>query len=163
MAGTRTAPTVDGAPAFWHVAFQFIDASGDLRTISGDFDDDMTDAEVESLAVSLQAVTQSNLVRVEKTAVYSGAVTVSGATNLQRSSVFDQVILRAKSPTLNLGYSWEIPAPITALFVGDTDQINTASVPLGAVMTALGAGKAGYGFVSTRYTERKEINKAQRL
>lgn len=163
MAGTRTAPTVDGTPPYIHIGFQFVDASGDIRTISGDFDATMTDAEIEALAADLQVVTQANLVRVDVTQVYSGAVTAAGATNLQRSSVFDQVIMRAKNPSLNIGYSWEIPAPITALFVGDTDQVLTTSVPLANVMTALGDGKAGYGFVSLRYTERKEINKAQRI
>lgn len=163
MAGTRTAPTVDGTPPYQHVAFKFLDVSGDIRTISGDFDPEMTAAEIETLAATLQVATQASLVRIDVSQVYAGAEIVGNATNLQRDSVFDQIILRAKNPSLNIGYSWELPAPIPAAFVGDTDTVLTTSVPLLNIINALGAGKAGYGFVSMRYTERKEINKAQKI
>lgn len=163
MAGVRTAPAVDGTPPYQHIAFTFIDASGDIRTISGDFDPEMTAAEIETLAVTLQVVTQASLFKIEVTAVYAGAAIVGNATSDQRSSVYDQVVSRAKNPSLNIGYSWQIPAPITALFVGNTDQVLATSVPLLNTYAALGAGKAGYGFVSVRYTERSEINQAQRL
>lgn len=163
MAGTRTAPTVDGTPPYIHVAFRFIDASGDIRTISGDFDADMTVVEIEALAAALQVATQASLFGIERTEVYNGAQITGNAENDQRDSVYDQVIMRAKNPSLNIGYSWEVPAPIPAVMVGDTDQVLTTSVPLANIMNALGAGKVGYGFVSLRYSERKELNKAQKI
>lgn len=163
MAGTRTAPTVDGSPGYKHVGLKFVDRSGDERTIAIDADGEATDAEIEALAAAAVPASQGSLFEISVEYKYKGARVAGNAEVGQRNSVFDQIIARAKSPSLNLGYSWELPAPVAGLMVGDTDTVNTASTLLTALYTALGAIKAGYGFVSVRYTEKKEINKAQKL
>lgn len=162
--GTRTAPAINGTPVFKRVSITHIDASGDVRTISTDVAGDATAAEVETLVAAQQALTQASVYQVEIAEVYAGQANTTNATNLQRSSVYDQVIYRAKNPTVNLAYSWEAPAPVLALLIGDSDVPVNPSALNTALFNALGALKAaGYAFKSIRYTERKEINKAIKI
>lgn len=161
---TRTAPTVNGTPARYRVSIGLIDASGDSRTISIDvLAADFTDAKVEALVAAQQAASQASVWNVEVSAVYAGDQDSGNADTGQRNSVYDNVALRAKNASTNIGYDGYVLAPATAVMLGDTDEIDPASTELQNVLTAYLALKAGYTFRSARFTERTEKNAAIKL
>lgn len=161
--GTRTAPVVDGTPNFKHVAFTFIDASGDQRTISGDFEVATTDTEIDALGDALEDASQASLWKISVTAIYQGDDDSGNAVTGSRDSVYDNVAVRLKNATTNAGTSWFIPAPAPEIMLGDLDQIDPASTELAAVFTAILAMAPGFQVKSARYTERREINQAVKI
>jgi len=164
MAGTRTAPTYTATPARWRVSLKFIDASGDVRTISLDvLAADYSVAKVETFAAAEQAATQASLCSIEVAAVFAGDEDASNAGTDERNSVFDNVALRAKNATTNIAYDGYIVAPDPLVMLGSTDEIDPASTVLLDVLAAYLALKAGYTFRSARYTERLEKNIAIKL
>lgn len=161
---TRTATTVNGTPARYRVSLSFMDASSDKRTISIDvLAADYTAAKVEALAAAQQDASQASLWKIEVAAVYEGDADAGNADTDQRNSVFDNVALRAKNATTNIGYDGYVLAPAPAVMLADSDEIDPASTELAAVLTAYLALKAGYTFRSARFTERMEKNAAVKL
>jgi hypothetical protein len=163
MAGTRTAGTIDGSGSYKHISVSFQDVSGDPRTISDDVPIGVTDAQVESLVAALQAASQASIFRVGVEMVYAGDEDASNAESGTRDSVYDNVAIRLKNPTANLGKTQYIPAPDPAVMLADSDQVDPASTELGAVFTAWLALLSGYSVKSARFTERREINQATKF
>ena len=164
----KTSPVVDNvgqSPSYVHVAFRFIDASGDMRTVSHDIDaTDATDAKIEALAVAYGAASNANLYAVEITQVWGAAKTASGATDALKESVYDNVVVQLKGNQNDSSRGF-IPAPLASMFVGASDQIDASDAQFTAVKNALVAlytatSKAAIG---VRYTERREINEQTAL
>lgn len=159
----RTAPTVDSVtgPAYVHVAFRFIDISGDLRTVSFDVDPaDATDAKIEAHAAALGAITNADLYAVEVTNVYGAVADSSNAATGEKSeSVYDNIVVLLKN-TINQSKRGFVPAPIGAVMTQGTDQIDGNDTDLATYLTSLqdlfAAGS--YSITGARYTERREIN-----
>lgn len=166
----RSAPEVDNtgsAPAYVHVAYRFIDFSGDLRTVSMDLDPTAaTDTLIEALAVEYGTASNADLYAIEVTDVWGAVADASNAveTTGKSNSVYDNLVVQMKNVT-NQSVRVYIPAPVSNLFVGGTDQIDGESTPLANFLTdalALFSG-AGYTIVGARYTERREINEQVRF
>lgn len=160
----RSAPTVNGTPTYRRVSFSWIDATGDVRTDSIDVTDAaVTDVEIEALAVALAAISNADLYKVEVSMIYGAIQDKSNATNAPRASIYQNLATLAKTPT-NLSKRGFVPAPVDAIFVTGTDQIDPISVPLGNYFTALLAVfGGGWNIASARYTERREINNAVKI
>lgn len=160
MAGTRTAPTVDGTPDFKRISLSLVDAQGDIRSVSLVVDAATTVATIEALVAALQAVTNASIYEVTVTDVYSGARNTSNASDAVVNSVYSNIVYHIKaSPTSSQrGY---VPAPIDAVFIAGTDTPDINNADLGTWFAAVLAAAGGaYTGQSVRYTERREVNDA---
>lgn len=153
-------PAIDGTPNKKTVSFRMIDVSGDLRTVTIEVALASTDAEIAALGAALGAATNANIYEAKVVADYIAQPTASTAVADEENSVYDNIVLLAKS---NVGDSSRlfVPAPIRSLFLGDSDTPDPSSAELQAVIDAFEAVSiSGYVVVSARYTERREINEA---
>lgn len=156
-------PAIDGTPNKKTVSFRMIDVSGDLRTVTIEAALASTDVEIAALGTALAAATNASIYEVKVVSDYISAAIASEALADEENSVYDNIVLLAKS---NVGDSSRlfIPAPIRTLFLGDSDTPNPDSTEMQAVIDAFEAVSiAGYTVVSARYTERREINEAIRF
>lgn len=158
---TRTAPTVDGTPTSKLVSFRWIDVSGDVRTDSMYVPTTATDAQIEAMAVALQAGSNASLHSVMVELQYGSVPDASNATAGSKSeSVHDQLFFVAKnSDPFKIVQRAYFPAPISDLFIADSDNLNPAETKITDLLTAfLAVIGAGYSIVWGRYTEKSEIN-----
>lgn len=160
MPGTRSAPTVDGTPPFQQVSYQFIDSTEDIRSISIQFPPGTTSAQIEAVAVQLQALSNASLYNIAVRAVYGSNPDVSNALAAVHISVYDNVVVLFKDQ-LNHSQDIFIVAPTTDLQPDDSDT------PVGSELTALILAVTNgleqgttddWQAVSARYTERREKN-----
>lgn len=160
MAGTRTAPTVDGTPPFQTASYSFIDASEDIRSVSIQLPPGSTAAQIEAIGNQLQLLSNASLYKVEVKAVYGSTPDVGNADAVVHMSVYDNVVVLFKDQ-LNHSQDIFVLAPITDLQPTDSDTPDgTELLALGiAVTNALEQGTTDdWQAVSARYTERREKN-----
>lgn len=157
MAGTRTAPTVDGTPNWKVVSITVYDHTGEQRTDSYYFDADSTDAEIEAFVAALQAATNATIWKVSVSFLYNSIGDSSNAVEEVWEDADTNVVLLAKSPTVVKGDDFYIPAPINDMFIEGTNEIEPTNAVLAALMAAILPMKAGYSFVSARLSSRRDI------
>lgn len=160
MAGTRTAPTVDGTPPWQNVSFMFIDASEDSRAISGQFPPGTTAAQIEAIAAALQTRSNASLYRVDVTASYASQKDPGNADPVVHLSVYDNVVMLFKDQE-NHSQDFFIPAPTTEVQPDGSDTPDTTELlALGIVIVnALEQGTTDdWQVISARFTERREKN-----
>lgn len=165
MAGTRTAPTVNGTPVTKYVSLHFIDITGDEKTTGDRFPAAATDAQIEAWAAAEQAASSGSLYKVSTTYEYTGAADKNNAVLAEKSEV-SNVINRLFKKTDGSAKSVPILAPVPDCFVSsDSDDPTIVSPsPIPATLTALLALLgAGWDAVSLRYTSRKQQNPAVKL
>lgn len=160
---TRTAPDATTTATRRIVSFLFIDASGDTFSASEDVPVAATSANIEALADALAAASQASLYGITDTLLRSGDADPDNADTDMRNSVGQGVNILLKVPATGVTKTPRLPAPVPAVMLGNTDQIDPASTELAAVITALLAIQTGYAAQSARYTERREKNKAIKL
>lgn len=156
MAGTRTAPTVNGTPTFKAVSLTFYDYTGEQRTDSYKIDADSTNAEIEAFVAAMQACSNGTLWRVGMKDVYNSVGDPSNANEVVWEEVSANIVLLEKNAA-DASQDWYIPAPDNALFLEGTENIDPSNETLGALMTAILALKSGFSFVSARFTSRRDI------
>lgn len=160
MAGTRTAPTINGTPSHKRISIRWVDAQGDTRSTSLIADAAVLDATLETLVTTTQAISNGSIYEVEVTDVYSGARQTSNADDAVVNSIYSNIVYHVKaSPTSSQrGF---VPAPVDAVFDAGTDTPDIANTDLTAWFSAVLAVVGGaYTGQSVRYTERREINDA---
>lgn len=162
MPGTRTAPTVDGSPSYINASFVWYDYTGDQRTDTYQFDGDSTNAEIEALAAALQAASNATLWRIKKSDTYNSVGDPSNALEEVWENAKDNIVLLAKNAANN-SQDFYIPSPINDMFIEGTESIDPTDTTLNAVLTAIAPMQAGYGFVSARFTHRRQIGTAVRF
>lgn len=158
MPGTRTAPTVDGTPNYQTVSFTWYDYTGDQRTDTYPIDTTATSAEIEALAVALQAASNGTLWKIQVSQNYNSVGSKTNAIEEVWENVKDNVTILYKNAQNN-GDDFFIPSPINAMFVEGTENIDPANAVFGAVLTAIDAIKTSYSAVSARLSHRKQIGK----
>ena len=156
MPGTRTAPTVDGCPTFKKLSITLYDYTGEQRTDSYKIDADSTAVEIEAFVDALQAVTNGTIWRVVVGEVYNSVGDPSNALEDVWEESTANLVLLAKDTNDN-SENFFIPAPINAMFNEGTEDIDPTDVALGAVLSAILPMKAGFSFVSARFTSRRDI------
>lgn len=164
MAGTRTAPTVDGSPTYNTLTIYFIDTTGDLSSESFRFDSGASAATIEALIVAWQDMTQSSIYRVDVTDVYRGAQDKSNASALARAQASQGINNVFRNTTTFVADTYRIVAPVDALFIPQTDTID-GSVALWTTWAAalLAVIPPTVDWESAGYTERKSTNKKTRI
>jgi len=157
----RSAPTVDGTPNLKKVSMTFVDRSNDQRTVSQYIESTATAAQIEGLVVAAAAASNGNIFRVEVSDVYNAPKVSSQALAAEENSVFDNVVLLMKESDNPAGMDAFLPAPVRAVFVGDSDNIdNTAALYTAWRDAAVLVGLGTLVPISVRYTERREKNEA---
>lgn len=162
----RTAPTVGGTPTYVVVSFLWIDANGQLgstpytTTLAR-----ATNTVVEAMAVAVGAASNANVYDVVIEEHYAAATpAASSATDASRESVKDVITTLVRDPTSRKTQEVVIPAPLDAIFITDTQNVDVSNALYQAVNTAADALLiAGYGFISTRFSEHKATNKKTRF
>jgi len=153
---TRTAPEVNGTPTYRTASVTIYDYTGEQRTDSYQLDAGASNAQIEAFIAALQPITNGSIWRVRVGDVYNSVGDPSNADEVVWEEATSNVVLLSKN-TANDSQDWYIPAPSNDIFIEATENINPASVPLGTLMTAILALKAGYSFVSARFTSRRDI------
>lgn len=153
---TRTAPTVNGTPTFKRVSVTVYDYTGEQRTDTYQMDADTTAAEVEAFVAALQSVTNATVWRVQLADVYNSVGDPSNADEAVWEEASSNLVLLAKDATNN-AMDWFVPAPVDDMFLEGTENIDPSNVALGALLTAILALRAGFSFVSARFTSRRDI------
>jgi hypothetical protein len=156
MPGTRTAPTIDGTPDFKRVSVTVYDYTGEQRTDSYQLDADATAVEIEAFVAALQTVTNATIWRVSVSDVYNSVGDSSNAVEDVWEEASSNVVLLAKN-TANASINFFIPSPVNAMFTEGTENIDPTDADLAALLAAILAMKAGYSFVSARFTSRRDI------
>lgn len=157
MAGIRTAPAVSGTPNWKVVSVTLYDYTGEQRTDSYYFDADSTDAEIEAFVDALQDVSNATIWKVGVTFLYNSVGDSSNAIEAVWEDNDTNVVLLAKSPTVVKGDDFYIPAPIHAMFVEGTNEVDPTNTELAAFLASILPMRAGYSFVSARLTSRRDI------
>jgi hypothetical protein len=163
MAGTRSAPAVNGTPSFKRVRIAYLDFSGDARSVSWQIDATATDAEIEAVVAQSQLVTYASIYEVEVSDVYWSLGLQGNADSTpdaQTASVHDNIVLMFQNAVRSVQRFFQ-PAPINTLFepASDRPDITALTDLYVAVDTTL---KGTYTLASARYTERREMNEKVR-
>jgi len=162
MAGTQTAPTMVTAATYRLISIHFVDASGDVWTESFRTPIATTAAQLDTLIADIQERSNASIWRVDDQLIREGAAAKSNATVLPRSqSVFDTVFLTFKNIATSVTQRIYIPAPLEVTLVAESDTPNNTDLADVATAAAVVLG-AGFVWQSSRYTEHREINAAEK-
>jgi hypothetical protein len=88
--------------------------------------------------------------------VYNSVGDPSNADEEVWEEISSNIVLLAKDATNN-AQDWYIPAPDNDLFLEGTENIDPANATLAAVLAAILPMRAGFSFVSARFTSRRDI------
>lgn len=159
MAGTRTAPTVDGSPSRRDVTFRVIDNRGDKRSFTVITNTtDGTPANIETMAAALAAASRASLYSVDVKDRYLGAPVASNAEDDVFTSADDVIRIFASNDTGTSTRAAEIRAPLGTLVLGG-EVVDTSNGLYTAVRAAfLGMIASTFSAISVRFTERREKN-----
>jgi len=156
MAGTRTAPTIDGSPTYLTVSITVYDWTGDQRTDSYQIDADSSDAEIEAFVAAMVATSNATVWRVTIGQVYNGDGDKNDAVEEVWENVKDNVVLLAKK-TDNSAQDFFIPSPINAMFLENSEEIDPSSAVLVTLLASVLPMRANYSWKSARLSHRKQI------
>jgi len=159
MAGTRTAPTVNGTETYLDVSFRMIDFDGTKRAINLKCETGTTNGEIEAVADALAAITNTSLFEIVVSEVYYSNPNSGVADNAVVQSAYSNVVIMFKdAPNLRSQEAY-IPAPIDAIFVSGTKNVDLTNADYQAYRDAVDVVLGGgYTPISTRYTERRQMN-----
>lgn len=160
VAGTRTAPTVDGLNTYVQVQLRWIDWTGDKRSDSYVFTAALaTNANIETFAAAMQAGSNASLYEIGVKDVYSAVGDSGDASEEVWENVTDNLVLQAKQPLGGQSQRDYIPSPINAMFIENTDDIDPTNGALIAIIAAwVTLLEASYEVVGARFTSRRQIN-----
>lgn len=155
MAGTRTAPTIDGTPNYRLLSLRLVDKSNDKRAETFEIALASDPADIEDFVAGYALRTNSSVYGVYDVSGYVSPAQASNAgVGTKSSSVADGINFLYTGAT---GDSEDVRliAPIGSLFVGDTDGIDpVAAAAFNALVTPLLVGTKVP--ITAQYTERKE-------
>lgn len=163
MAGTRTAPEVDGAPNQVVVSIRLIDASGDKWSEPFFFAAAPTDLQIESLVASYAATSQASVYEVDVSQQYAGAALASNAESNIRYGVESGVnLLFRDNIATEKTVSHRVVAPVTTAMDGDKDIPLIAAAPLSTLISNIATLEV-VSLESAQYTTRRERRNNPRI
>jgi hypothetical protein len=156
----RTAPTVDGSGNYREVTIKTIDANNGKRSDTYRVASDATDAELEEIIVQLALASNSNVYQVKVSMVYNSVANPGDATESPILSVWDNVVTLFKDSAGN-ARDWFIPAPIDALLVAGTENVDSSNAILIDWRDAVDAAlETAFQPVTYRFSQRSKKNPA---
>lgn len=163
MAGTRTAPQVNGTPNVVQTTLHLMDASGDIFTDAITTTTLPGDTEIEAWAAAYQAATHATLYKVSVTSEYEGEADPDNATTGSRDSRSDGINLLYKNITTLRSVTPRLIAPVPAVMQGNQDIPLLTSTEMTALILAELALLVGFQLQSAQYTERRERSNNPRI
>lgn len=158
MAGTRTAPTVNGTPNKVLLTISVIDASGDQYSDTLVLNAVPLAADIEAYVAAYQGVTQASVWNVAVSSNYEGDKDPDNAQTFQRNSVKDGInLLWRDSATLDTE-STRVVAPIPDVMQGNQDIPLLTYVDMLTYIAETGDILTAFALQSAQYTERRERN-----
>lgn len=156
---TKSVPTVVSAsPTFMRLSLSMMDAGGEKRSISLQVPAATSDAVINDLIDTTQAITNATIYECRKTLVFSSVPVEANADTTPHVSVYDNLVLLAKNVTTQKAQDGFVPA-VKGILILDGDTVDTTDLDYiawkDAVVAALGAG---YAAVTARFTERRDKN-----
>lgn len=162
MAGTQTAPAIDGTPTYKQLSLRLIDSDGTKRALDYQLPNTVTNLEMNSVMSSLQACTNASIYEAWVSDVYFSNAVATNAANAVQQSVRQNIVILFRDDVLLKSQEVYIPAPLSALFVTGTKNIDITNALYLAYKGFVDAALAtDYEPVSVRYTERRQINQKQ--
>lgn len=158
MAGTRTAPTVDGTPNKCILGIRVMDSSGDKYSESLTLLGIPADADVEAYVAAYQAMTQATVYEVSINSVYNGDADPDNATTDQRNSAKDGVNLLWHDDINLKAQSTRVVAPVTGGMQGNQDIPLLTFAAFTTLIAETGDLLTDYALQSAQFTERRERN-----
>ncbi len=144
-------------------SIKYIDQTGDRIADSyPDFDNaNVTPVNVQAFNVAMGVATQASMFTGSIIDVFNSLPDKNDAIVGDRSENSNVLNILAKH-TDGRSASAVIRAPVPAIFIANSDDIDPASSELAGVFTAfLALLPTGFGIISVRYSGRKQYNKAQ--
>lgn len=159
-AGTRTAPTVDGANTYKVVVLKWVDYTGDKRSDSYIVTASLaTNANIETFAAAMQLGSNASLYDIRVSDAYSSVEDSSNALEVVWENVADNLVIQAKQALGGNSIRDYIPSPIEAMFIDQTEDIDPTNGVLLAIIAAwVALIDASYEIVGARLTHRRQIN-----
>lgn len=158
---TRTAPTVDGTPLFKLVSFRWMDYTGDKWSQSIPFAPDATAAEIEAVAVVLQAASNATMYGIQVTDDYDSTAIKSNAVEATWENAKDQLVIHYKNVTTRADFRLNVPSVKNELFIEGTDNPDLADVAFTNLLAAFAATvPAGFAPVTVRFSKHRDINQS---
>ena len=156
------AGVIDATPTRKIIHFSFIDSEGKPRTDSYDIPVVATDAELNTLAATLGAVTNASEWQVGVTNWFAtGTPSKANADDLTNDSVKDNVAILLKTVSSPVGFDFFIPANLeSATMVAGTENPDPTTAEMVALLAAIEAVWPSYAPISYRFTERRNKNRA---
>lgn len=157
MPGTRTAPTIDGSVTYKIITVTWFDYTADQRSDSYQVDADVTNLEIEAFVAALQASSNATLWRVAVQEVYNSVGDASNALEEVWEEASQNLVIQTKN-TANDSRRVFVPAPINAMFIEGTEQIDPTNATLTTLISAYLPLVTGFSAVGARMTSRRQIN-----
>lgn len=158
MAGTRTAPTVDGTPNKVIISLSVIDASGDKYADSLVLLAAPLAADIEAYVAAYQLVTQASVYAVRVDSYYEGDADPDNAETDQRNSVTDGINLLWKDFTALKSQTSRVVAPIPEVMQGNQDIPLLTYADMITYIAETGDILTAYALQSAQYTNRVQRN-----
>jgi len=156
----RTAPTYSGTPSYVIISFRWIDANSTktstsyVTTLAR-----ATTAAIEAMAAALAAASNANLYDIVLETHTEGQPSASTAIDESRESANDYINTLVRDPVSRKTQEVAIPAPLDAMFVAGSQNVDPENALYQAVNTAANTLlPADYVFVSVRFSEHRKIN-----
>jgi len=161
MPGTRTAPTVNGTPSRTVVSFSFFDQDDGQTTISFPIDPASTDAEIEALADTAQAISNASEFEVSVTQTYLGVGLASNALADDYVSVKDAIRLSSRSADGNAYIRGYVPSPLGTLVGSGGSIVVTDSAYIAWRDAFQALLPSGYALINVGFVQNVARNKGQ--
>ncbi len=161
MAGTRSAPTVDGSPGYLTLSVKYIDASGDKRSDSYKILATAADIDIEGIVGKLQLVCNASIYEVIVGQAYSSVPVIANAATAVKENVGDNAVIQYKHPTLE-SFRAYVPSIVDAAFVPGSNNIDPTFPAFNDVILAFDQViDISYVAVGVRFNERRQLNQQQ--
>lgn len=163
MAGTRTAPEIDGSPTFKRISIRLVDANGDFRSDSIDVPNAASNSQIEAAIVAYQALSNASIYEVDVVQVYESVGLVVNAVDASRESADDTIRVLYKSD-IHTSQGLYFRAPLNALMLENTERVDLENALLTTAIVAFGlmlnSGTVAWVAAKARFTEHREMNQA---
>lgn len=164
MAGTRSAPTVDGTPNAMRVSFKWMDYTGEKRADSVRVDLAVTPAQIEAAAVAAQAMSNATLYEVSVQNLYTSEASPGLAAEDVYEDVGSSLVVQYREPTIGISQRGYVPSLIDDVLVNGTENVDPSNALLLTYISAFSALLGGtWSTVGARFTQRRDINQQVKI
>lgn len=159
MAGTRSAPTIDGSPNAKQVSIRWIDYTGEKRSDSVRVNIAITPALVEAAVAAAQAISNASIYEVQMKDLYTSEASPGLASETVYEDIGSNMVVQYREPTLGTSQRGYIPSLNNVSLEDGTENVDIALPANIAFFSAfLAMLPAGYATVGARFNQKRDLN-----